>query len=134
MTAVAVRDHGSNKQEKVIRLLYAAPSEIKDAIETWIAMRRVKIHDQTLLLSDLKQSTEKMDVEDKVRSRCYILKHGQRCVDWFIFRQFRFTGTIYDKVLQQDAVLQEILGYPAKATVSDNLPKRMMRELVESWF
>ena len=62
MTAIAVREHGTEKFNNVIRFLYSTPPLLSRAIECWIAITRYNLEDRQILFNS------GSDVQNQLRS------------------------------------------------------------------
>lgn len=107
ISAVAVREHGTDKFCKVLRFLFQVLETLARRIETWIAVSRSNVFQQYLLYSavcrDVAMSettgdsmplgVERTALESFLLEDCLVLTLGQRCSDWFALRQLRVTAT-----------------------------------------
>lgn len=63
VTAIAIREHGTNKQANILRSYHCVPSAIHDAFHTWIAVTRSENWDNRLLFSGQENSTSRVGME-----------------------------------------------------------------------
>lgn len=103
VTAVVVRERGTVKNSRIVQFLYAVPSAMSAAFETWVAVPHSDHRDSNLLFGRKGQVNTQRPVEETISARCRGLTRAQRCADWFILHQFRVTGTSAGQILLQDA-------------------------------
>lgn len=135
VTAIAVRERGTEKATQIIRFLSAVPPGITDSIQTWVAVPRSNEDDRRLLFNGKREGCMEVQInmEDELRKRTMVLTKGQRCADWFILRQFRITGTIAGQILLSNSVIMSTIGRPTQQSHSISKPE-CLNNLLKSWF
>ena len=144
VTAVAIREHGTQKYSKIHRFLYTVTSAMAEEMETWIAVPKteqfvhllfsVKDEAGRVICQAADSTLDKDIVERAFLQNCTILTVGQRCADWFVLRQFRVTGTTAGKLITKDDRFRRAIGLPLQTAEQDVSTAREFQSLVASWF
>lgn len=111
ITAFAVREKGTEKFAKVLRLLYNIPEQLQ---EKGIAVPNGSQTAHTLLglglISNQNVQNVKVETEHFLLSCCSPLTVGQHCVDWFVVRNFRITGTNCGIIFMDRTSILQMVG------------------------
>jgi hypothetical protein len=152
VTAVAVRERGTEKYSKVLRFAYRVSAGVASASETWVAVPGcglsnhflfVKRDDSGRIFVPPADSEALKDVVERaLLEKCMILTIGQRCADWFVLRQFRVTGTNAGNILMSDNEVRTAIQYDAifNSVQISSLPSLSSSDsttlisLLTSWF
>ena len=145
VSAIVVREHGTQKHRSVHRFLYTVPTTIAKDIETWIAVPKAEppgdylfsekdAHTRQIINPSLFSVMDKHVVERFLLQHCKVLTIGQRCADWFILRQFRITGTVAGKLLSRDEGYKGVVGQSQHAIQNELTPCEQLNSLSRSWF
>lgn len=111
-TAIAVREHGTEKFCKVLRFKVNAPDCISDQLKKWLAVPKENVDlKHTLFVGNDCMYQKK--TEEFIKSYCSINTIGQRCADWFVQRQFKITGTTAATILSKNSMYRSTLGLPS---------------------
>ena len=108
VTAIAFREHGTQKHCSDHSFLYTVPATIAKDIDTWIAVPKSEPsvdylfsgkdeHTRQIVNLPLISVMDKHVVERFLLQHCNVATIGQRCVYWFILRQFCIIGTVAGK-------------------------------------
>ena len=83
VSAIAAREHGTEKYRKVLRFLYTVPEHVQDPLNTWLAVPKAGMDStRTLFGSEGSESSVlKAKIETHLSGACEILTVGQRCVN-----------------------------------------------------
>ncbi|PXF43106.1 hypothetical protein BWQ96_07140 [Gracilariopsis chorda] len=143
VTAVAVRERGTDKFSRIIRFIYSLPSSFSTLLESWIAVPKCTRMFGTLfskrdntgrLTIPPNDSTEFQDViERHILDHCSVLTLDQRCADWFVLRQFRVTGTSAGKILHANDAFREMVGL-SEPTCTEQTLQQSLLSFVQTWF
>ncbi|PXF43989.1 hypothetical protein BWQ96_06222 [Gracilariopsis chorda] len=143
VTAVAVRERGTDKFSRIIRFIYSLPSSFSTLLESWIAVPKCTRMIGTLfskrdntgrLTIPPNDSTEFQDViERHILDHCSVLTLDQRCADWFVLRQFRVTGTSAGKILHANDAFREMVGL-SEPTCTEQTLQQSLLSFVQTWF
>lgn len=132
ITAVAVREHGTEKYSKVLRFMHAVPTPITYQLNQWVAVPKPVVSTTNSLFSG-STATDINSCEFMLAKTCFPLTLAQRCADWFTLRQFRVTGTNGGIIMRDDAGFLTAMGYS-----TDSARERTMSKwfdlLHASWF
>lgn len=144
VTAVALREKGSDKFSKVIRFMYCVPSTLSKSLETWIAVPRnstlsnklfQKRNDDGKFMIPAVECTDMRDViERHILNHCAVLTVDQRCADWFVLRQFRVTGTSAGKILCANANIRGLVGMADRDARNEQSFKEHLSSFAQTWF
>ena len=142
VTALAIRERGTEKQAKIIRFGYLLPPHLERKVNCWIAVPHPRRRDQSALFATIGEDGKLAEpvgvdprsrIESWVLAKCTVLTLGQRCADWFCLRMFRITGTIASTILLSSPDLRAMIGIqgsgPAAATATS-----LFEKLMASWF
>lgn len=119
ITAVAVREHGTEKFAKLLRFMYTVPMALQEKLKKLIAVPKSKVCLNNTQLSGA-QHQEKGLQRIRTVSECTVeiffdvLNFGQRCAELFVFRHFRVIGTNAGLLLMSNDELRVHLGLEEK--------------------
>lgn len=152
MTAVAIRERGTQHFSRILRFGFSLPSDRQSVLNSWVAVPAPsKLSPTSLFFSSaggaleatatgdgsLSHEAHISVVESWVLAKCVVLTLGQRCYDWFLLRQFRITGTIAGQILLADAAIRAMCGLHARDPTDmddDARKKDLFERLCSSWF
>lgn len=137
VTAVAIREHGTEKFSKVLRFMYSVPDGVNNHFNRWVAVTKPGLELNHNLFGDKKQygAVEEMMkcAGEKVVENCNVLTVGQRCADWFILRQFRLTGTNSGNILLQSNFIRTAFNL-TETTILLKTEQEQFDNLIKGWF
>ena len=144
VTAIAVREHGTQKHSSIHRFLYTVPNIIAKDIEAWIAVPKAEPSGDYLFIEKNEHTRQifsapqiymmdKHVVERSLLQHCKVHTIRQRC-DCFIIRQFRITGTAAGKILSGDKGHRAVVGQAQHAAHNELTFCEQLNSLTGSWF
>lgn len=143
ITAVAVRERGTDKYSKVLRFLFSVPLPLQNKLNVWVAVPKTsasrhlfvtRSSSGQLLVPATDSENPREHIEYTLWNRCSVLTTGQRCADWFILRQFRITGTNASKLLLRNEATRTLFGLDAAPSAEQPTPKELLTTLSSGWF
>lgn len=85
VTAVAVREQGSQRHCNIVRFLYAVPASISEALKKWeMVPRRLETDREGLFVAGGETYPQWAKIEEDLLPRCTVLTISQRSVDWLV--------------------------------------------------
>lgn len=124
--AYGIRDIYNKKTEvKHLRLFNTGSDDMNlSTANVWIAMEKDIAIDGSYLFSDRRPSRTRIVAESQISENAYACSVTQRGGDWFIGREFRFTGTV-------GSSFNDDHGYESD---DDDWKCSLLDKCIKSWF